>query len=558
MSMGTSSKRPDIRLFQNEALIQKLLVAAAIAAFLQALLVLMANVIGATYGMDNLGMVQAFSMDEIRFLTKMKVSLDQNTLDPELFYNYGNLYDSLGFYFVRFLQNFGWTVNTQLVAFVLRFISIASAGLAYILLTRLGVLSGLPRSVSVAASLALLTMPDFVVFSGLIHPDSLQTLFVILSFCIALQQPTFPFALLASATAGLAFSTKYAGAAVLPFCFFPFALYTLGREQPTRQVFSRLALQGLSLIAIFLIVFSLTNPYAAADYKTFIAAVRWQMKYTATGHGLVEPANPLLWWPVVVREFGIAGTLYLLGGIIIESGFIFWRVKREGWRTICLDLRSEFVMLLYVLVTVSQLAISIHSRDPRFFYHIIPVVIVLSTIGFWRLAAMITRDCVQLKWVSLAFTVLLLWFSWHQVTFDLRAIASGSGKPASATVKWGNLVATHYAGGTRILADPYTYLPPTLTNVTYTNLQRADLIQSVDPDIIIMNQLATGSRIWKQAGTSLADRKFVRDQRYPDQGPLEALIDQLLSPSSGWKLKHENEFFVLFEKDNLSSNAGAR
>jgi hypothetical protein len=556
MSLDTSSNRSGLLSFQNEAPIQKLLMAATIVALLQALLILTANIIGATYGLDNFGMVQAFNLDELRFITKMKVSLDQNSLDPESFYNYGNLYDSLGFYSIRFFQSFGWTVNTQLAGFVLRFLSIVSAGLAYILLTQLGILSGLPWSIAFAASLALLTMPDFVFFSGVMHPDTLQTLFVILSFCIALLRPTFAFALFAAAAAGLAFSTKYAGAAALPFCFLPLALHTFGRERPTRQVFTRLVVQGLAMIAIFLIVFSITNPYAVADHKAFIDTVRWQMNYSATGHGLVEPTNPLLWWPVIVGQFGMAGTLYLLGGIITECGLIFLRLKKEGWRTICLsgDARSEFVMLLYVLVTTAHLAISIHEREPRFFYHIVPVVIVLSTIAFWRSAVLIAGKYAQLEWVALAFSALLLWFSWNQVSVDLVNVASYSAKPASPTIKWGTFVAAHYPSGVKILADAYTYLPPALTNVTYTNLQRAELNQSVNPDIIIMNRAATGSRIWKESGTSFADRKFVRDQRYPDEGPLEALIDQLLSPSSAWKLKHENNSFVLFEREGFGSN----
>jgi hypothetical protein len=556
MSTAARANGAVLRSFQNRTLVQQFFLAAIIIAILQAILILSADIVGATYGLDNFGMIQAFNLDELRFITKMKVSLEQNSLDPESFYNYGNLYDSVGFYLIKFLQSFGWTVNTQLAGFVLRFISIVSAGFAYVLLVRLGILSGLPRAVSFAAALALLTMPDFVSFSGMMHPDTTQTLFVILSFCIALSRPTLAFALLASAAAGLAFSTKYAGAAALPFCFLPLALRTFGRERPTRQVFLRLFVQGLSMIGIFLLVFAITNPYAVADHKTFTDTVRWQMNYSATGHGLVEPTDPLLWWPVIVGQFGMAGSLYLLGGLMIECGLIFRRVKTEGWRTISLsgDVRNELVMFLYVLVTSAQLAISIHERDPRFFYHVIPIVIVLSTIGFWRLAVLLAAKHAKPGWMALAFSALLLCFSWTQISVDLVNIAGYSAKPTSQTIKWGNFVASHYPSDIRILADAYTYLPPALTNVTYTNLQRPELIQLANPDIIIMNRSATGSRIWKQAGTSLADRKFVRDPRYPDEAPLEALVGQLLLPSSGWKLKHENDAFVLFEKEGFGSN----
>jgi hypothetical protein len=520
-------------------------------ALLFAALIVSANLIAAIYGLDNISMVQAFGLDEARYLGKMKVSLEQSSLDPDLFYSYGNLYDSLGYYWITFFRRLGWTINTPLVGFVLRLISIVSGMLAGLSLWKLGEICGLPRTLAAAAALALLTMPDFVVFSRTMHPDTLQTLFVIVALGGALAQPTFSFALVAAFAAGLAFSTKYAGAIVLPFCFLPLALSTLGRELLSRQVLIRLFVQGLAMIGIFLIVFTLTNPYAVSDLRAFIAAFISQLKYSATGHGLVEPANPALWWPPLEAQFGVAGCLYLSAGFFLACVFVSDGIRRVGWRTACTlaDLRGEFVLLLYVLATSAHLAISIHEREPRFTYHVVPFLIVLSTLAFFRLIVTLSKRTFRPAQASAAFASLLLVFAWTQVEFDVRAMAGTSAKPASEVIKLGNFVAQHYPADTRILADAYSYLPPAMTNATYTNLQTEDLLKQVAPDIIILTRGATGGYVWKQPGTAFFEGKFAKDQRYAATPQVEVYLNKLLSASSGWSLIRENDSEVVFQRN---------
>ena len=91
-----------------------------------------------------------------------------------MFFSYGNLYDTIGYYCISFFERFDWTVNTQLVGFVLRFISIVAGVLASLALWRLSEHLGLPRIVAAAVGLGLASMPDFVIFSRTMHPDTLQ------------------------------------------------------------------------------------------------------------------------------------------------------------------------------------------------------------------------------------------------------------------------------------------------------------------------------------------------------------------------------------------------
>lgn len=520
-------------------------------ALLLAALLVSANIIAATYGLDNISMIQAFGLDEARYLAKLKLSLELRSVDPDLFFNYGNLYDSLSYYWIDFFRQFGWTINTQLVGFVLRLVSVVSGVLASLALWRLGEICGLPRVIAAAAALGLLVMPDFVVFSRTMHPDTLQTFFVIVALGAALASPTFSYALVAAAATGLAFSTKYAGAIALPFCFLPLALSTLGREGVSPRTLTRLFQQGMAMIGIFVAVFALTNPYAIADFKAFVAGFIRQLKYSATGHGVVEPANPALWWPQLTEQFGTTGAIYLFSGLFLAAFFVFRGIRRAGWRNACTidDLRSEFVLLLYVLTTSAHLAISINSREPRFYYHIIPFIIVLSTLAFFRLIVALTKGVVRPPGTTAGFASVLLIFAWTQIQFDLGKMEKATAKPKADVIQLGNFIALRYPADTKILADAYSYLPPVMTSVTYSDLQTEELLEKVSPDILILTRKATGGYVWKQPGTSLSERKFVKDERYAATPQVEIFLNKLLSDSSGWSLVRENDSEVLFQRN---------
>ena len=518
-------------------------------AFLLAAALVLANTVAATYGLDNLNMVQAFNLDEARYVLKMKVSLQQASLDPDLFYSYGNLYDSVAYYCITFLEHFGWTINTPLVGFVLRLISLLSSVATFLSLAVFGRIFGLSRGLAAVTSLAFLSMPDFVRFSAMMHPDTLQMFFVVAGLGSAFARPDFGGALVGALFAGLAFSTKYIGAVVLPFCFLPYALSKLANEDLTIRNVLRLFWPGLAMIGIFLLVFALTNPYAAADFHGFINSFRSQLKYSSTGHGVVEPANPLLWLPPLVNEFGITGVIYLFGGLLLSFGLAIAGLRRAGWRAVCGDswARNEIILLLYLSLTLAHLAISIHEREARFLYHVAPFLMVLSSSAIVRTIGLIKSKFVR-SWASPAVALLLLIFCLGQIGFDLRTQAAASARPASEHIEFGSAIAQQYPPETKILADAYTYLPPIMRNVTYTNVLTEELIDRLAPDLIVINRGATGGYVWKAPGSKLPDRKLVRDDRFQAAPQVVALLDKLLSDSSGWTVVRENDFEALLQR----------
>jgi hypothetical protein len=516
-------------------------------AFLLAAVVVLANTVSAIYGLDNINLIQAFNLDEARYVAKMKVSLQQATLDPDMFYSYGNLYDTVAYYWITLLGHFGWTIDTPLVGFVLRLVSLLASVATFLALFAFGGVFRLPKAVAAACALTFLTMPDFVRFSAMMHPDTLQTFFVIVSLGIAFARPSFSGAMVAALFAGLAFSTKYVGAVALPFCFLPFALSTLAREELTVRNVMRLFWPGLALIGIFLAVFALTNPYAVADHHSFIAGFIWQLKYSSTGHGVVEPRNPLLWLPPLLNQFGAIGVIYLFAGLLLSLGFALGHLWRDGWRAVCGNnlARNELILVGYLLLTLVHLAISIHDREARFLYHIVPFMIVLSASALLRTAGLLMKS--SRSWAPPTLASLLLLFCLGQIAADLKVQGLASDKPESENIKFGNSIAQQYPADTKIIADAYTYLPPTMTNVTYTNMLTDDMIQRLDPDLIIVNRGATGAYVWKAPDTKLSERKLVRDDRFAATPEVMTLFEKVLF-GPDWSLLRETNFEAAFQR----------
>jgi hypothetical protein len=88
-----------------------------------------------------------------------------------------------------------------------------------------------------------------------------------------------------------------------------------------------------------------------------------------------------------------------------------------------------------------------------------------------------------------------------------------------------------------------------MTNVVYTNMQTHKQLSSEAPDLIVLTSGATGNYIWKRPLTSFKDKQFVRDLRYDATPEVEAYVNDLLSPGSGWSLVTENSSEVVLARN---------
>jgi hypothetical protein len=151
------------------------------------------------------------------------------------------------------------------------------------------------------------------------------------------------------------------------------------------------------------------------------------------------------------------------------------------------------------------------------------------------------------SWAPATLASLLLLFCLGQIAADLKVQGLASDKPESENIKFGNSIAQQYPADTKIIADAYTYLPPTMTNVTYTNMLTDDMIQRLDPDLIIVNRGATGAYVWKAPDTKLSERKFVRDDRFAATPEVMTLFEKVLF-GPDWSLLRETNFEAAFQR----------
>jgi hypothetical protein len=203
------------------------------------------------------------------------------------------------------------------------------------------------------------------------------------------------------------------------------------------------------------------------------------------------------------------------------------------------------ILVAYLLLTLGHLAVSIHEREARFLYHVVPFMIVLSASALLRATRRLIGS--PNSWVSAVLASLLLLFCLGQIGADLRAQGAASEKPSAENITLGNSIAQQYPLDTKIIADSYTYLPPTMTNVTYTNILTEDMIDRLAPDLIIINRGATGAYVWRAPLTKFAEQKLVGDNRFEATPQVMALFKKvLLGP--GWSLVRETDFEAVFQR----------
>jgi 4-amino-4-deoxy-L-arabinose transferase-like glycosyltransferase len=254
------------------------------------------------------------------------------------------------------------------------------------------------RSVALVASALLAANLYHVTRSQMIEVDVPLTLFVVVTMTLLvslLDAPTRARYALSGVAAGLAASTKYTGALLLPSLL---AAHLLARRARVGR-----AGRGELLIALsaFAAAFLLASPYVAADFPAFWSDLVAERSHMRLGHfGLTgQPAwlyytlalgNRLAGWPALV--LAAAGLVYSLA------------VRRRAWSVV-----------LAAFVVPYALAISSWKMTAdRYALPLLPLLYVYAAAGLmwilgfvprgraWRTAAVAAAACVLALPVALA------------------------------------------------------------------------------------------------------------------------------------------------------------
>jgi 4-amino-4-deoxy-L-arabinose transferase-like glycosyltransferase len=456
-------------------------------AFVAAFLVAGAKVIGT--GADDFGIAGLFSTDEQLAGQLVSNMLQAGNLGLSHFYSYG----PLDLYAARALllpyQLVG-RADEHAIVIALRLVSLlAGAGclaVTFVLGTRLW-----SSWAGVAATAILVSSATFLSWSTTAHPDMLQLLWLLLAIWSATKfvstasaKSRLAFLLLASAFAALAFATKYSGELLLPVLW---VTAGVSRISANRQAQWHTQLGGLVLdvcasIAVFVALVGLIEAAGVHEWRSVLYQMKLEAGLAHTGHLLRAAENPIGWLSVLVSTevLGPAGFIAGLGVLIAFTTADLRRFfpLRGGftWERLPLELFTAGY-LFFLLMWVGD-------EQARYALPALPG-LALSAGGLmvWLLG----RGRVWAAVAALVLALMLLPLFRQTVDFA-RAQSTRMDNPAvAARVAAGRWIAAQWPGDTSVVADAYSYLPSSFTNVYQSFGLTHDLLQSIRPEVIVTN-----------------------------------------------------------------------
>ena len=566
---------------------------AAIALCCVAVVVLTAAaLLSLSYGVDDVNLMRVFSMDEPSAVEQMLQNLAAHDLDPRGFYNYGFLYQEVGYALIRLLEIAGFTADVRLVAISLRLVSFfAYLALLVVVYTCVQLLNRRSAAPAALCAAYLASVPELYRWGQAIHPDILSAALVLGALVVAFSAHTVWRAVLASGVAGLAFGVKYTGGFVLPFCVVPYYLRVIygWRVAPRWPVIFALPLAALAFAACWLA----TNPYVLSHWYEFCSDLLYEAHHTATGHGKIEPADPLLWWPVWYGQLGAAGVVLTLLGLTALIGALIvtcWQggtVRRFLRRA---ETRNQITLIGYVAASILYLTLQVHMREGRYLLHVLPALVAagfagLAAITYARWDCRFSRPLLKPRWNahservgktlgdpgapspnaprvlrstkaenvdSLSWKRMLVLPMLALVAVRAFAALQATGSDLAAKsshphLQAGYFLSEHFPAETRILADVYSYVPARFPNQAEVMGVDVRAVRDADPDVIVINQTASGRWCWKEPGTSFADRRL-QPGTYFNPDRICSLQRWMLSESSPFRLVYENEEVAIWSK----------
>lgn len=515
---------------------------------------ILGNLITLSYGIENLRIMQVFSSDEFREVSQVLVNLENDDLDPRGFYNYGYCYQTVGFLIVKSLKFFGFKVDAMLVALVLRLISLSSYALAGFIIYKIFILSFKGSAeFGWLLGLFLCSIPSFSQWSRYVHPDTFQVVLILLAVLVSFLKPKVTYVLMGSALAGAAFGTKYSGIFILPFLVLPYFLYLFSNFPnfpKDKKFWLKITATVILAVLVFAAAWIVTNPYVLKNYDQFQTRFTYEKEHVARGHGKAEPGNPFLWFAVLKNVFGPWNCIIIGIGLLLALGMLIFSFKKEKFKKTIADpvQRNFLTLLLYTITSFLYLMLEVRMRVPRYLFHFLPFLLLIAIYGFQKGSGLLKGH-----WLKL-FIIIVLFFSISNLAFQaLKAASTSTLKNNNRYIEVGNFLAEHENGNLKVLANPYTYVPPKFNDVLFRFRIDEKRIKVYGPDIIILNTSATRRWSWKKRGTSFRDLNFIKG----DNDNAEYYFQfhkKLFSPESPWEIIFETFDIVILKKKDAPGN----
>jgi hypothetical protein len=435
---------------------------------------------------ENIRLVSVFSSDEELFLQRLKDAISQHTLKIEL--STGIYYEGLYFNVALlplFLLGCFTQVSEQRIIIVLRLVTIvfaiATIAAAFLLTRRY---FGRLAAWLVALLLSILPL-EFLHWSVTAHPDIPQVFFVVLGvyFCCRLaEEEHWRWLIWASASAGLAFASKYAGMFLLPVIWVVGVAQTIKKSSGLNEVI----LKTIHLCAAFGLAFSLASPFSFIG-STLLINLSLNLRDAAFGHIFKESGNGLIWFDVLLSPRLL--DKFILGLAALSLVLTIYQVARGGWRRL---LEPASVIWMWVIFYMGILILCMNMRAERFLLPIIPFLIILSIHPVSQVVEY-AKSRLRRKYAAVLAIVILLIVGGFELPKSLSRVfeyreSTITREQTSTAVKAGQWLAENFSKSSRILYDSYSYVPPSFSDAHSIEGGTIQTLEALKPDVVVVNK----------------------------------------------------------------------
>jgi hypothetical protein len=503
---------------------------------------------------DTWQIVAAFDRDEGLSGTFLRRALTNESLDPRGFFNYGFSYIAAPYFVVRGLERLGYEASDYLVFYVGRAVSLASYAIVLAATYCTARRAGVSRTIATLSVGVLGSISSLSIYAQVFRPDLPQVASVALAFaCLAM--PTTASMLAATAFASLGFGLKYSGAFVLVPIAVSGTLAEFSGRAPWRGSMLRRIALVVSIPAVFVTVWLLTNPYVVSEWSAFRKDIAFERAHVARGHRKTEAGSPAEWLPVLegdlsvpVRAIVAVGVLALAVG---AAGPLVMRRKRPNLGRLRRALRSPrrrfmIATVAYATVAIAFLLLEVNMRRARYWMHILPAVVIIGAAGWVRLCRLLPARLKQPAFCLASVGVATLLGS----TVSARSELGNRTREERALI--GEWIAERYSPSARILADTYTYLPPHFTRVKTGEPSRSAIAHD-KPELVILSRYGTGASCWMRPDTRFIQGDFACRAR-DGHDRVRRMMGWLASRSAYEVKKESNSFVVLQRKPDAADD----
>jgi hypothetical protein len=263
-------------------------------------------------------------------------------------------------------------------------------------------------------------------------------------------------------------------------------VWAVVRQRPKLTYLTKL---GMLAAITFGVAFFITSPFNVFSVRSgFMRGFLYESLHSGFGHEFEEAHNALLWFRILVSPELLDPLI--LGLAVLSLILKMHTVIREGWRQL---FEPDSAMWVWVLFYFGFLIWRVNIRTHRALLPIIPFLLIFSAQAVDRIIQHATigrsgRLAVGLIVIPLLAIVGLELPKSLDRIIEFRQTTSQREQTSDAVLAehW---LTEHYPPSTRILYDPYSYVPPRFTDAHVTPWGGTlEILETLEPDVVIINE----------------------------------------------------------------------